>query len=132
MDQTPERIVVRPMKLNDLADVADVKPLSDADMPVFREVREVLMKHGALERFGLILLHKHFDLREGEELVEEIDVERRVLVSRPAEAKQVRRALETAWRFDAKADGPAATWVCHMTCRWEPGSSKHSGIMDHV
>lgn len=131
MNEKRQPVVMRPMQWNDLPDVAEVEPLSERDEPVLREIREVLLKHGAIDRFGLTLLHKHFELQGSEELVEEVDVERRTLVSRPMAKHEGGRAIDTAWRFDANAVGPLPTMVCHKRCRWKDGSSEHSGIMDH-
>lgn len=123
--------IVKSMQWNDLLDVSQVEPLSDRDAPLLRDIREVLLKHGAIDRFGLTLLHKHFDLHQHEELVEEVDVERRILVTRPAPRQQAQAGIETAWRFAHGTEQAAPTVVCFVTCRWRPGSSEHSGIQDH-
>jgi hypothetical protein len=44
--------------------------LGDRDRAVMDEVREVLAKHGALGRFGLTLLHSHFEVAHDEVLAE--------------------------------------------------------------
>lgn len=58
---------------NDLPVIEDVQPISEQDLECLHEVREVLKKHSRLQRFGVALLHKHFDLQEGEVLVETTD-----------------------------------------------------------
>jgi len=35
-----------------------------------KEMKALLAKHNALERFGIILLHDHFPIAEDEEMVE--------------------------------------------------------------
>jgi hypothetical protein len=131
MSDERQPIVVRAMQWNDLPNISEVKPLSDHDAPVLREIREVLLKHGAIDRFGLMLLHKHFELQGGEELVEEVDVDRRLLVSRPRAIQDGSHSIDTAWRFDNSSENPLPTAVCFKKCRWKDGSSEHSGIMDH-
>lgn len=53
-----------------LPDIDEVEHLSAADEPLMRELREVLGRHGAERRFGLMLLHEHFAIGEDEVLVE--------------------------------------------------------------
>lgn len=89
---------------NGLDEVDDVKPLSTEDMPFVEEFKELLKKHNKLDRFGLSLLHKHFDLAEGEILLESTDVHGRRQVIEPIRAETLPEgeAMETAWRFDTE------------------------------
>jgi hypothetical protein len=106
--------------------------MSERDAPVLREIRDVLLRHGAINRFGVTLLHKHFELRDGEQLVEYIQPENRTLISKPIVGLDEGRSTETAWRFAADGEGAAATLVCFSRCRIKDGSAEHSGIIDHV
>lgn len=56
-----------------LPDIDQVVPLGPDDPQLIHELRDVLDRHGALERFGITLLHQHFDVAEGEVLVETVD-----------------------------------------------------------
>jgi hypothetical protein len=47
------------------------------------EIRLVLAKHGCLGRFGVALLHSHFDLEDGEMMLETTDLEKREHWVRP-------------------------------------------------
>jgi hypothetical protein len=98
-----------------LPDIDDVAPLSDADQPCLAEIREVLAKHGALDRFGVALLHEHFEVADDEILVETIDVETRTLTSRPEKIAELAefRSVETSWRLDT----PTAMARCTSACR---------------
>ncbi|MEV0374333.1 hypothetical protein AB0I10_31820 [Streptomyces sp. NPDC050636] len=87
-----------------LPDIDDVEPASDTDQQCIDEVRAVLSRHGALQRFGLTLLHEHFDVADDEILVEEIDVENRTLTSRPQKVTDVGNSVATAWRLDEPTD----------------------------
>jgi hypothetical protein len=59
------KVVVSSSRLPRLVDIDDVRPVDATDQVVFDEVRKVLARHGALQRFGLTLLHQHFDVGDG-------------------------------------------------------------------
>lgn len=103
-----------------LADIDDVEPVGHGDVECFEEVRQVLRKHGKLERFGLILLHSHFPISEDEVLIETCDSENRVLtmkVVKDTELEQ-QQTVETQWRLDN--DRP--TGQCKIKCfKYEVG-----------
>lgn len=61
----------------DLPDIDAVKPFGEADETCLQELNEVLRKHGATSRFGVNLLHSHFQMGEDEVLLEETDIENR-------------------------------------------------------
>lgn len=71
-----------PMEWSPLPDISETPPISDADTACLRELQAVLEKHDATGRFGLTLMHKHFDIAEDEMLVEFPDVESRTLVTK--------------------------------------------------
>ena len=85
-----------------LEDIHDVRKISDEDTECLREVREVLKKYQAIDRFGVTLLHKHFELSENEVLFETTDAVQRTQTVRPlsSEANEDRDTLTiTALRF---------------------------------
>jgi hypothetical protein len=73
----PSPVQLSPMQWSVLPDITDVSPMSMDDHAVLDAVRDVLVQHGALGRFGVHLLHKHFDMAEDEVLVEYTDVNAR-------------------------------------------------------
>lgn len=87
---------------------------------IFDDVREVLAKHGALQRFGLTLLHQHFHMDEDEVLVESIDKEHRTLTLQPALIDST-GGTETSWRLDDKV----AQRRCETLC--EPIPQQYGG-----
>jgi hypothetical protein len=104
------------MTWSGLPRIEEVEPLSVADRAVIEEVREVLARHGALERFGLTLLHSHFDLGQGEILVETVDKSARTLTTRvlPAsDAEPGATLVETSWRLDASDGQPRCLTYCY-------------------
>ncbi|MDX6626734.1 MAG: hypothetical protein QOE56_1723 [Solirubrobacterales bacterium] len=101
-----------------------VAPLGDADREVLADVREVLAKHGALDRFALTLLHSHFDLRDDEVLVEVVDASTRTLTIRPrpeGDQRVLGDPIETSWRLDSPSGEP----VCVLYCYRPKGSTFH-------
>lgn len=77
------RIVIAPVQWSSLKDIDDTRPVGEADFECLRDIREVLKRHGALDRFGVALLHSHFNLNSDEVWLEECDEENRILVTRP-------------------------------------------------
>ena len=70
---------VAPMQWGLLKDLDDVGSINDSDVDCLAEVREVLKKHGKRERFGVALLHRHFDMDQfrgsqpGRQLLRDMD-----------------------------------------------------------
>jgi hypothetical protein len=100
--QNYQKNALEASQFNELLDIDEVQPLSADEMPFVEEFKQLLQKHDKLDRFGLTLLHRHFDLADGEILLEETDTNRRVQEIRPirAESLPAGTAMETAWRFD--------------------------------
>ena len=110
-----------------LPEVGSVVPFGPDDQPCFDEIRAVLERHGALHRFGITLLHKHFDLAEDEVLLESSDVENRILVNTPTKSSSSRDALETSWRLD----DPTGQRRCETQCqpdRDSEGKPSHNRV----
>lgn len=80
-----------------LKDIDDVEPVNESDFECLEEVRAVLGRWGRLERFGVALLHKHFDMEPDEVLVEYSDPVSRELFIRPVKAEQAGRTVGTIW-----------------------------------
>jgi hypothetical protein len=60
-----------------LPDLSEVREFGLADEALFAELREVLAKHDALGRFGVVALHQHFEIGAHERLVEFVDADAR-------------------------------------------------------
>jgi hypothetical protein len=109
-----DRIILEPVQWHRLLAVEDVDPLNDGDYSLLRELGEVLLRHGKAERFGICLLHKHFDLAPDEELVEETDADTRVSILRVHTAQPGRvDSVETMWRFNGTT---TAIRTCKIRC----------------
>ena len=76
-------LILKSMQWTDLDHIADVKPIGEHDAVCLEEIRLVLQRHNALDRFGIALLHNHFDLADDEMMLETTDAELREHVVRP-------------------------------------------------
>jgi len=102
-------------EFNALMDVDQVPPINDHDLDCLAEVRDVLKKFGKQDRFGVALLHKHFDLQPGEVLLEETDVTTRMSTLRPIMAGAAGSTMETLWQL---GDGDAKAMLgCRSQCQ---------------
>jgi hypothetical protein len=97
-----------------LPDIDEVQPKSTDDSACLDEIRQVLIKHGATHRFGISLLHQHFDVGNDEILVEECDPVARTLVIKPRKASEMEgvKRIETNWRLDSDTSLLACVQVC--------------------
>ena len=112
--------------LADMTAIDDVAPWSPADQHLFEELRAVLERHDASGRFGVTLLHKHFDVAPDEVLVEVCDVESRTLTTRPCSKSDIAgvKVIETNWRLDS----PTGTQECTIACVTDAGGHTSSRI----
>lgn len=96
----------------EIPDISEVSPLSDADRPMVDEIVGVLRKHNALNRFGLTLVHKHFEVADDEVMVESTDVQSRTQTIVPVKKSELPNLdyTETSWRLDTGA--PMMACVC--------------------
>jgi hypothetical protein len=99
-------------------DLADLEPLGEQDRACLDELRAVLDRFGSLDRFGLSLLHDHFDVAPDERMMETCDPGHRTLTIRPEPTHDLEpgvRIVETSWRFGATGDVIAGL-VCKVGC----------------
>ena len=97
-----------------LPDIDEVDPRSATDSACLDEIRQVLIRYGAAERFGVSLLHQHFEVGNDEILVEECDSVARTLVIRPRKTSEMEgvKRIETNWRLDSDTSLLACVQVC--------------------
>ncbi|WP_150049202.1 hypothetical protein [Methylomonas rhizoryzae] len=118
-----EQIAVAPMQWAPINYLQDVEPLNDQDSECLAEIREVLKKHGKLDRFALYLVHKHFDLSEDEILCEYTDPESRTLTMIPKNKMEIPGHVETTWMLNEI--GPLT--ACIYACYWPLCKASHNG-----
>lgn len=82
-----------------------------ADDDLFHDLADVLKKHNALNRFGITLLHKHFEIASDEALLETTDVAGRQHLLRTVKRSELvdKDAVETAWKLGPNGE---ALWGC--------------------
>jgi hypothetical protein len=103
-----------PMQWANLKDIDEVEPISEQDYGCLAEVREVLKRHGKRDRFGVALLHKHFDLADDEMLVECTNKQERVLTIKPVKAEDAGNTVQTIWML---MDGETKAMMgCRQSC----------------
>ena len=122
-----------PAALN-LKNIDDIAPLQDDDRACFMEIRDVLSKHGKLDRFGLTLLHKHFDVYEGETLLETCDSENRTMTITVMKKEDIQtsRVVQTNWRLDLGVSTQSCPYTieCMQGCLEVNGA--HNGQKLHT
>lgn len=109
-------IVLETVQWSSLTDIDRVEPVNDSDSAILAEIRTVLLRHGKSDRFGICLLHKHFDLDDDEIAVEYTDVENRIsrVVVEARSTVNDRTSVQTVWRFQDGA--PTMGTRCIARC----------------
>ncbi len=105
---------INAMEWGAVKDIDDVQKFSTADEECFKELRDVLEKYDALERFGINLIHKHFDLDDDEEMVEFTDHENRMLVIKPMKKADLAKTPVTVTNWQLCKGEKVSRRVC--TC----------------
>jgi hypothetical protein len=119
--QTPNGVVIlETVQWSSLVDVDDVKPVDDQDYMVLDEIRQVLAKHGSTERFGICLLHRHFDVAPSEIAVEYTDTANRISTVRVEPHGPEGNYLQTMWRFGLSRESVPVIF-CVRRCNNEGG-----------
>lgn len=93
----------RAVRLSKWVHADEMEPFGEKDKPVIEAVQEVLERLNATERFGLALLHSHFEIADDEVLVESCDVQSRTLSVRPMKHQDLPDQcclVLTLWAFD--------------------------------
>lgn len=123
-----DSLTLHPLKLNALDGIDELDPI-DRDHACLAELRDVLVKHGCERRLGIALLHKHFDLRADEVLLERCDSANRTLTMRPVKRSELGLdVIQTLWQVEG--NGMAVTMGCSSFCPIG-ADGKHYGYKDH-
>ena len=97
-----------------LQNIDRIDPFSKADEDCLTEVNAVLLKHGAASRFGVSLLHSHFEMSADEVLLEETDVENRSQTLSVIKRSEIPPG---AIYMDRRFDGATASHVSSLFAR---------------
>jgi hypothetical protein len=118
------QIVVESMQWSTLDNITDVEPIGDDDAECLEEIRRVLEKYNCLGRFGLTLLHSHFDLQDDEVMLETTDLEKREHWVRPVKQSFLDENGFTAQTTVVGFDENGFNQVCGCLAR--PAGHLHS------
>jgi hypothetical protein len=124
-------IMVAPLKWSELENIDDIEPIGDGDVECLVEIRDVLKRHGKMERLGVALLHSHFEVAGDEIMLESVDEESRTLTSRAI--KETASGDNKVATILMLRDGDAAemTWCREYCKRWAFGHAKtHDRVKD--
>jgi len=119
-----EGVVLEGVQWASLKHFDDIEPITDEDFEVLSEIRDVLDKHEYLDRFGIALLHRHFEIQEDEFAIEYTDEQKRiseVRIEKREEATE-KNSVQTMWRFTK--EGANAVTRCVLRCN-SSGSWSH-------
>ena len=108
-------ITVAPLQWSNVEDIDDVEPLNERDADCLAEIREVLRKHNMMDRFGVALLHSHFEVANDEILLETTSKEERTLITKPVKAEDYDEGkVGTIWKLE---EGDVVTMAfCKSYC----------------
>lgn len=113
-----------------LKDINEIDPLTDEDHATLQMVREVLRKRNAIDKFGISLLHDHFDVNDDEILLETNDPVTRTLIIKPYRNEELKEAdidieengfVQTNWRFDGN---DPMNLICILGCVGNPAGHR--------
>lgn len=101
-----------------LTDIDEIEPINDNDFTVLEELRAVLAKHDYTERFGVVLLHKHFDVSQDEVLMETTNDQTRTSIVKVEKASEIKKddTIQTMWKFGRNHEIKAVT-ECVLVCQ---------------
>ncbi|SFT08699.1 hypothetical protein [Mucilaginibacter polytrichastri] len=93
-----------------------IEPLAENEKECLEEIRCILTKYDKLDRFGITLLHKHFELFNDEILIETTDEETRQQIIQPMKKSDLDlidgSILETSWALK----NSETLVVCQRSC----------------
>ncbi|HZF12920.1 MAG TPA: hypothetical protein VFE33_29375 [Thermoanaerobaculia bacterium] len=113
-------VILETVQWSSLVDVDEVKPVDEQDYVVLAEIRQVLAKHGSTERFGVCLLHRHFEVAPDEVAVEYTDTANRISTVRVESQGPEGNYLQTMWKFGASPESVPVTF-CVRRCNNSEG-----------
>jgi hypothetical protein len=101
---------------SNIDDIDDIEPVNEADSECLSEVRDVLRRHGKLDRFGIALLHSHFAISDDEILLEVTDADARTLTTKPVRKADAGSSnVGTIWQLQ-EAGEPITNAYCKSYC----------------
>ena len=113
------KLILETVQHSRLTDIDEIDPINEKDYVVLEEIRAVLVKYNYVDRFGIILLHKHFDISKDEVLMETTNEKDRVSTIKVEKASvNEKSTLETMWKFGNEI---TAGTRCVLRCHYDNG-----------
>lgn len=112
-------VTIAPIQWSSLKDIDAVEPINDNDTDCLIEIRDVLKKHGKMERLGVALLHSHFDLESDEILLESSDEENRTLITQAVRQAEAGNSNIATILMLREGDAATMSW-CRKYCKLGP------------
>ena len=107
--------------------IDDVDDLDHTDLECFADIATVLRRYGKIDRFDIALRHRHFDLADGELMIETNDPASRTLLIEPHRAESLPdgvRVRETLWSLGDTEASQRCRQGCFVDLR-DKHSAKH-------
>lgn len=110
------KLSISPVQWAALKHIDIVDPINEQDAECLIEIRDVLKKHGKLNRLGVALLHSHFDLEDDEIMLESTeDEDTRTLITKAVKKSETDGVnVGTIWMLK-EGDPTTMTW-CRSYC----------------
>jgi hypothetical protein len=105
-------VTLSPIQWSGLLNSDDVRPIDVSDAACLSDIRDVLDKHGCLDRFGVSLLHRHFPVDDDEIMLETTDIAKREHWVRPVRRASLQDAGVEAQTTMVCFDSVGYTQVC--------------------
>ncbi|MGO9444301.1 MAG: hypothetical protein ACLPXB_05920 [Thiobacillaceae bacterium] len=117
------KVAIQPMQWKPIIDISETEGFTEVDAACFAEVRDVLSKYGLLDKYGMSLVHRHFDILDDECLVERVDADTRTLSVRPVKQAELQpnATTVTMWRFTQGEKVAEVSCQCYVSARGHEG-----------
>jgi hypothetical protein len=118
-----QAITIQAMQWKPIIDIADTEGFGSQDAACFAEIRDVLSKYGLLDKYGMSLIHRHFEIDDDECLLEKIDVDTRTLCVAPVKKSELTPGTTTTtmWKLAEGAVAATVACQCYVSSRGHEG-----------
>lgn len=116
-------LTVQPMQWKPIINISEAEGFTSRDAACFKEVRDVMGKYGLLDKYGISLIHRHFDIDDDECLIEKVDVDSRTLSVAPMKKRdlQPNSTTTTMWKLTKGDEVAEIGCQCYVSSRGHEG-----------
>jgi hypothetical protein len=118
-----DRVAIEAMQWKPIIDISETEGFTASDAACFAEVRDVLSRYGLLDKYGMSLIHRHFDIEDDECLVEKVDADARTLSVQPMKKADLKPGSTTVtmWRLTTGEKVAEVGCQCYVSNRGHEG-----------